>query len=68
MEFSIRALVRFLRDEEGATAIEYAILASGIFLAIITAVQLLGVQVLDLYQQVVDGLSTVGPAPPPPSP
>lgn len=68
MEFSIRALVRFLRDEEGATAIEYAILASGIFLAIITAVQLLGVQVLDLYQQVVDGLSIVGPAPPPPSP
>jgi pilus assembly protein Flp/PilA len=33
---------RFLRDESGATAIEYCLLATGISLAIIGAVQSIG--------------------------
>jgi pilus assembly protein Flp/PilA len=33
---------RFLRDERGATAIEYALIAAGISLAIIAAVNGLG--------------------------
>ena len=33
---------RFLKDESGATAIEYALIAAGIALAIITAVNLVG--------------------------
>ncbi len=33
---------RFLRDDSGATAIEYGLIASGIALAIIVAVQLVG--------------------------
>ena len=33
---------RFLSDESGATAIEYALIAAGIALAIITAVNSLG--------------------------
>jgi pilus assembly protein Flp/PilA len=33
---------RFLQDESGATAIEYALIAAGIALAIITAVNSLG--------------------------
>jgi pilus assembly protein Flp/PilA len=33
---------RFLRDESGATAIEYGLIAAGIAVAIITAVQTLG--------------------------
>ena len=33
---------KFLKDESGATAIEYALIAAGIALAIITAVNTLG--------------------------
>jgi pilus assembly protein Flp/PilA len=33
---------RFLRDENGATAIEYGLIAAGISVAIIVAVQSLG--------------------------
>ena len=35
-------LARFAQDESGATAIEYALIAAGIALAIITAVNTLG--------------------------
>ena len=36
--------LRFLRDESGATAIEYCLIASGIALAIIVTVQGIGPQ------------------------
>jgi pilus assembly protein Flp/PilA len=35
-------LTRFAKDESGATAIEYALIAAGIGIAIITAVNTLG--------------------------
>jgi pilus assembly protein Flp/PilA len=35
-------VLKFFRDESGATAIEYGLIAAGIALAIITAVQGLG--------------------------
>jgi pilus assembly protein Flp/PilA len=35
-------IARFVKDESGATAIEYALIAAGIALAIITAVNTLG--------------------------
>jgi pilus assembly protein Flp/PilA len=35
-------LIRFLRDESGATAIEYGLIAAGISIAIIVAVNGLG--------------------------
>ena len=38
----MRLINKFLRDESGATAIEYALIASGIALAIITIVNTLG--------------------------
>jgi len=34
--------IRFLRDESGATAIEYGLIAAGIAVVIIAAVQLVG--------------------------
>jgi pilus assembly protein Flp/PilA len=37
-----RSILRFLSDETGATAIEYGLIAAGIALAIITAVNNLG--------------------------
>ena len=39
-----RLLLRFLRDESGATAIEYCLIPSGIALAIIVTVQGIGPQ------------------------
>lgn len=40
---------RFLRDEFGATAIEYGLIAAGIALAIITAVGLTGDKLVALF-------------------
>ena len=41
----LRLLTRFARDEDGATAIEYALIAGLIFLAIVSSVRLMGVEV-----------------------
>jgi pilus assembly protein Flp/PilA len=38
----MRTVSRFLRDDSGATAIEYGLIAAGISVAIITIVQTLG--------------------------
>jgi pilus assembly protein Flp/PilA len=38
----MRLLMRFLRDETGATAIEYGLIAAGISLAIISVVNGMG--------------------------
>jgi len=38
----MRVLIRFLSDENGATAIEYGLIAAGISIAIIAAVNGLG--------------------------
>lgn len=35
-------LIQFIRDESGATAIEYGLIAAGISVAVISAVQLVG--------------------------
>ncbi len=40
----MKTLVTFLKDESGATAIEYGLIAAGIAIAIITAVQGVGSQ------------------------
>lgn len=49
METSIR---HFLRDESGATAIEYAMIASGVAVAIASTVFSLGSNVKGLYSSV----------------
>jgi pilus assembly protein Flp/PilA len=49
-EFSMRDLFsRFLSDQSGATAIEYALIAAGIALAIVTTVQTLGTNLNTKY-------------------
>jgi pilus assembly protein Flp/PilA len=40
---------RFVRDESGATAIEYGLIAAGIAVIIITAVQLVGSNLNDTF-------------------
>ena len=41
-ELSMKNLVKFVKDETGATAIEYGLIAAGISVAIIAVVQGLG--------------------------
>lgn len=43
---------RFLADERGATAIEYAMIAAGIAVAIVAAVNALGVSVKGMYDTI----------------
>lgn len=43
---------RFLRDENGATAIEYGLIAAGIAVVIIAAVQLVGTNLSGTFNSV----------------
>ena len=51
---------QFLRDESGATAIEYGLIAAGISVTIITAVNLLGSQLQTTFTTVGSALTTAG--------
>jgi pilus assembly protein Flp/PilA len=55
--FSMRSLRDFVHDDSGATAIEYAIIASGIAGAIIVIVMGLGSTLQTKYQSVSDKLN-----------
>jgi pilus assembly protein Flp/PilA len=55
--FSAGSLGGFARDESGATAIEYALIASGISIVIITAVNTLGTTTNGMFQAVATALS-----------
>jgi pilus assembly protein Flp/PilA len=49
----MRTLVtRFVKDESGATAIEYGLIAAGIAVAIITAVNAVGTDLSTLFGKV----------------
>lgn len=50
-------VARFLKDESGATAIEYGLIATGIALAIITTVQLTGTNLSGRFQDIADNLT-----------
>jgi pilus assembly protein Flp/PilA len=58
MELPMKNLVkRFAKDESGATAIEYGLIAAGIAVAIITAVNLVGANLILKFTQVSDQLA-----------
>ncbi len=59
-------LVKFLKDESGATAIEYGILAGLIAVFIIGAVSLLGTQISGVFNRISDVLQGIVPAAPAP--
>ena len=52
----MRSFRDFVRDDSGATAIEYALIAAGISTAIIAAVMSLGTSLQSKYQAVSDAL------------
>jgi pilus assembly protein Flp/PilA len=45
---------RFLRDESGATAIEYGLICAGIAVAILTILQVVGTSLIDMLQRLLD--------------
>ena len=45
-------LAKFVRDDSGATAIEYGLIAAGIAVVIIAAVQLTGTNLSSTFQSV----------------
>jgi pilus assembly protein Flp/PilA len=57
MELIMKNLVsRFVKDESGATAIEYGLIAAGISLAIIAAVNTLGTKLSGTFTSVSSSL------------
>jgi len=54
---TMRSFRDFLRDDGGATAIEYALIASGIAGVIIAAVTSMGTSLQGMYQSVVNGFN-----------
>lgn len=52
-----KLIVRFMREEEGATAIEYGLIASLIAVVIVAALLALGPQLRGVFQSVADALT-----------
>ena len=52
-----RFVEKFVRDESGATAIEYGLIAAGIAVAIIAAVGLLGDSLANMFGDIGDELT-----------
>jgi pilus assembly protein Flp/PilA len=49
---------RFIKNESGATAIEYGLIAVGIAVAIITVVQTVGTDLKSTFEEISTGLTT----------
>ncbi|NJL07723.1 MAG: Flp family type IVb pilin [Methylacidiphilales bacterium] len=52
----MKTLARFVKDESGATAIEYGLIAAGIAVVIIATVQLVGTNLTATFQNIADNL------------
>jgi pilus assembly protein Flp/PilA len=52
-----KIIQRFMRDESGATAIEYGLIAAGISIAIITVVQTVGKDLVTVFTSVGSALN-----------
>ena len=56
-----KMIAQFVRDDSGATAIEYGLIAAGIAVAIIAVVQGVGTKLNTTFQSVSDGLGAATP-------
>ena len=54
-------LTKFLRDESGATAIEYGLIAALVAIAAIAALEALGTSLNDMFTSVKDKLDAAKP-------
>ena len=57
-----KILARFAKDESGATAIEYGLIAALIGLVIVTGAGMLGTELDALFQRIANKLKTQAPA------
>lgn len=57
------SIARFVKDESGATAIEYGLIAAGIAVAIITAVSTLGGNLATMFSGIATTISGVKTTP-----
>jgi len=55
----MKTIAKFLRDDSGATAIEYGLIAALIAVAIIAAASMLGGQLGNLFNNIADRLGQV---------
>ncbi len=51
------SIARFVKDESGATAIEYALIAAGISVAILVAVNSVGTKLTGLFNTIATDLT-----------
>jgi pilus assembly protein Flp/PilA len=58
----MKIFARFVKDESGATAIEYGLIAALIAVGIIAAATLLGDELEDLFEYIRNVLSAAQPA------
>ena len=56
-EIKMQHMINFFKDEEGATAIEYGLLAALIAVAIITTVGLVGTEINNVFTVIKDKLA-----------
>ena len=56
-DLAMHLVARMLKDESGATAIEYGLIAAGISVAIIATVQGLGTKLTSTFTSVKDALN-----------
>jgi pilus assembly protein Flp/PilA len=56
LRIQLETFRRLIRDERAATSIEYAMIAAGIAVAIVVAVNALGVSVKAMYDSVLTAL------------
>jgi pilus assembly protein Flp/PilA len=52
-----RTIAGFLRDESGATAIEYGLIVALVFLAVVTSVNTFANNTNDMYSEIVSALN-----------
>ena len=56
----MKKLIRFFKDEEGATAVEYGLMLGLIAVAILSAVSLLGTSLSTEFTQLATDVSSAG--------
>lgn len=54
-----KVFARFVKDESGATAIEYGLIAALVAVAIIAAAQLLGTEISSIFTRIANRLAGV---------
>jgi pilus assembly protein Flp/PilA len=59
-EYAMKTIKQFAKDESGATAIEYGLIAAGISVAIIAVVNSLGGQLKNTFSSVSSQLANAG--------